>query len=93
MLALDHITVSARSLAEGVAAVELALGVRAPVGGTHPSMGTHNHLLRLGPSLFLEIIAINPEAPAPARPRWFGLDGASWFDAPPGGRTGFPPDL
>lgn len=83
MLALDHITVSARSLAEGVAAVELALGVRAPVGGTHPSMGTHNHLLRLGPSLFLEIIAINPEAPAPARPRWFGLDGASWFDAPP----------
>jgi hypothetical protein len=74
MLALDHITVSARSLAEGVAAVESMLGVRAPVGGAHPSMGTHNHLLRLGPSLFLEIIAINPGAPAPARPRWFGLD-------------------
>ncbi len=74
LLALDHITVSARSLEDGVAAVESALGVRAPVGGAHPSMGTHNHLLRLGPSLFLEIIAINPDAPAPARARWFGLD-------------------
>ena len=37
-------------------------------------MGTHNALLRQGPRLFLEIIAIDPEAPEPKRPRWFALD-------------------
>jgi hypothetical protein len=37
-------------------------------------MGTHNLLLRLGDSLFLEVISPNPKAPAPSRPRWFALD-------------------
>lgn len=37
-------------------------------------MGTHNRLLKLGEGAFLEVIAVNPGAPAPDRPRWFGLD-------------------
>lgn len=37
-------------------------------------MGTHNLLLPLGDAVFLEVIAINPKAPAPQRPRWFELD-------------------
>src|SRR5262245_54127453 len=37
-------------------------------------MGTHNCLLRLGEKLFLEVIAPNPAAPRPDRPRWFQLD-------------------
>jgi hypothetical protein len=37
-------------------------------------MGTHNRLLRLGPSAYLEVIAIDSAAPPPSRPRWFGLD-------------------
>ena len=37
-------------------------------------MGTHNLLLSLGPSAYLEVIAVNPAAPHPGRPRWFGLD-------------------
>ena len=40
-------------------------------------MGTHNRLLSLGPGCFLEVIAIDPDAPAPARPRWFELDTAA----------------
>jgi hypothetical protein len=71
---LDHITVAAHTLAQGVAHVEAILGVAMPVGGAHPRMGTHNHLLRLGDALFLEVIAVDRAAPAPARPRWFQLD-------------------
>lgn len=37
-------------------------------------MGTHNRLLRLGDDVYLEVIALNPAAAAPGRPRWFGMD-------------------
>ena len=40
-------------------------------------MGTYNHLLRLGRDTFLEVIAIDPAAAAPAVARWFGLDDVS----------------
>jgi len=74
MLVLDHITVAALSLAEGVAYAQERLGVDLPPGGQHPLMGTHNHLLRLADDLFLEVIAPDPSAPAPSRPRWFDMD-------------------
>jgi hypothetical protein len=71
---LDHITVTASSLSEGAAWVSNALGVTPQPGGEHPRMGTHNLLMRLSESTFLEIIAINPAATPPNRPRWFDLD-------------------
>jgi len=74
MLQLDHITVLAPTLAEGVAHVRTRLDIDVPFGRQHPDMGTHNHLLRLGESTYLEIIAVNPDAPRPGRARWFGLD-------------------
>lgn len=37
-------------------------------------MGTHNALLRLGETSYLEVIAIDPGATFPGRPRWFQLD-------------------
>lgn len=74
MLELDHIVVAAPSLSEGVAHVRDRTGLAMPKGGEHPLMGTHNHLLRLGEAEFLEVIAVNPDAPVPDRPRWFGLD-------------------
>ena len=73
MLDLDHLAVAAENLADGVASVEQALGVKLVAGGLHAHMGTHNMLLRLG-DVYLEVIAINPEAPPPAHPRWFDLD-------------------
>ena len=71
---LDHITVTSPSLEIGAAFVSQALGVDAQSGGKHPRMGTHNLLLRLGDALFLEVISPDPDAAAPERPRWFGLD-------------------
>ncbi len=77
MLQLDHLTVLAPTLSEGVAHVRACLGVDMPTGGAHPEMGTHNRLLRLGDDVFLEVIAIDPDAHPPGRPRWFGLDDIS----------------
>lgn len=71
---LDHITITAPSLEAGSEFVREVLGVAPQEGGEHPRMGTHNRLLHLGESMFLEVIAINPAAIAPTRPRWFGLD-------------------
>jgi hypothetical protein len=75
---LDHLIVAAATLEEGAAWCEAALGVSPGPGGKHPLMGTHNRLLKIAsaayPEAYLEIIAIDPEAPKPARPRWFGLD-------------------
>lgn len=75
MTSLDHIAVVAPDLATGCTWAREVLGVEPQPGGRHPEMGTHNHLLRLGDSLFLEVIAADPAAarPAPHR-RWFGLD-------------------
>lgn len=70
---LDHLAVSCTDLEEGTQAVEAVLGLPLGQGGAHPHMATHNRLLRLG-DLYLEVIAIDPDAPAPAWPRWFALD-------------------
>ena len=71
---LDHLVVTAASLEQGVEYVRRELGVEPQKGGEHVRMGTHNCLLRLGERLFLEVIATDPAAPHPGRPRWFELD-------------------
>jgi hypothetical protein len=72
--AVDHLVVAAATLAQGCDWVESGLGARPQPGGRHDTMGTHNALLRIGPRRYLEVMAIDPQAPAPSRPRWFDLD-------------------
>jgi catechol 2,3-dioxygenase-like lactoylglutathione lyase family enzyme len=79
MLRLDHLVVACPRLEEGVTFVEGLLGLPMAGGGQHATMGTHNRLLGLG-DLYLEVIAIDPAAPPPGRPRWFDLDR---FSGPP----------
>jgi len=73
-LALDHLAIAAARLGEGIDFVEEALGVRMPLGGKHPGMNTHNAVMKLADGLYLEVIAIDPEAAPPVRSRWFGMD-------------------
>lgn len=78
---LDHLAIVAPDLDTGCAFVTRVLGVELQPGGVHPRMGTHNRLLRLGPDTYLEVIAIDPTAQRPDRPRWFGMDQLA-MDAP-----------
>lgn len=74
MIQLDHLTIVAPDLAEGVAHVRDCLGLDVPFGQRHAYMGTHNHLMRLGGQVYLEIVALDPEGAQPPHRRWFGLD-------------------
>jgi hypothetical protein len=75
---VDHLVIVADTLQQGAQWCETTLGATPASGGRHPRMGTHNRLLAISgerfPDTYLEIIAVDPDAPAPARPRWMGMD-------------------
>ncbi|MGD9831732.1 MAG: VOC family protein [Piscinibacter sp.] len=75
---VDHLVIGAASLEQGAAWCAATLGVLPGPGGKHALMGTHNLLMAIGaeafPRSYLEIIAIDPQAPPPGRRRWFDLD-------------------
>ncbi|UWQ63821.1 VOC family protein [Leisingera caerulea] len=71
---LDHLAVAGQTLQEAVAHTEEALGIPLGPGGQHARYGTHNRLIGLEDGLYLEAIAINPDARPQEQPRWFNLD-------------------
>jgi hypothetical protein len=71
---IDHIVMTSPSLEAAAAFIAQTLGVEPQAGGKHARMGTHNLLLRLGESVYLEVLSLDHTAAAPQRPRWFGID-------------------
>jgi Glyoxalase-like domain len=79
VVALDHLVIAAARLEDGIAWVADQLGASVPHGGRHAIMNTHNAVARIAapdfnPGVYLEVIAIDPDAGPAVRPRWFGLD-------------------
>ena len=70
---LDHVVFGCLDLAEGEAELAASFGAPAAGHGTHVMMSTHNALWNMGDA-YIELVAIDPAAPDPGRPRWFGLD-------------------
>lgn len=67
---LDHLVISAQDLPKTAAEIDLPW----LNGGHHADFGTYNRLLGLGPDIYLELIAIDPEAPSLDKTRWYNLD-------------------
>lgn len=76
MLTLDHLTMLAPTLEEGIRHVSGVLGIDLRNGAEHIDMATHNRRIRLGSDKYLEVIATDPSSIPAAGPRWFGLDRA-----------------
>ena len=69
---LDHIIIGCLDLSADQTAVAMKLGMPPAARGKHDMMGTHNALWNMG-DFYIELVAIDPAAPHPGRPRWFGL--------------------
>ena len=71
---LDHIVLGANTLQEGTDYVEKKLGLSLSEIGYHHHMGTHNRVIKIGENIYLEVLAIDPNANKPKHFRWFNLD-------------------
>ncbi|MGH2376765.1 MAG: VOC family protein [Gemmatimonadales bacterium] len=71
---VDHLVWGGPSLEQEIERLETLTGVRAAIGGRHPDEGTRNALIRIGPTIYLELISPDPTQAPPPHPRWFDLD-------------------
>ena len=71
---LDHIVFAASTLEEGTAFIEKKLQVKLSNIGYHKDMGTHNRVVKISESVYLEVISIDPNSVIIKSKRWFNLD-------------------
>ncbi len=69
----DHLIYATNDLQRGMEEIADLLGVAVNPGGSHPGFGTRNAIVPLGPDCYLEVIGPDPDQPAPAGERIFGI--------------------
>ena len=69
----DHFAIATDDLEQTGQNLQKILQYPLSTGGEHKMFGTHNRLFRLS-DVYLEVIAINPNAVPFQQPRWFDLD-------------------
>jgi len=78
---IDHIVIGAADLEKATKRIEQFLKANFSSGGKHPLMATHNRLIKLQKSIYMEVISIDPSATMPQysgqKKRWFSLDSQS----------------
>ena len=71
---LDHIVFGSYTLEEGTEFVENILQTKLSDIGYHKEMGTHNRVIRISETIYLEVIAIDPKITNLNNRKWFNLD-------------------
>ncbi len=71
---IDHLVYLVHDLDEAAAKLGKALGVRFSPGGRHLNRGTKNVLLRIGPTTYFELMAVDPDNTSFSGKRWMGAD-------------------
>ena len=78
---IDHIVIGATDLEKATKKVEDLIEADFSTSGKHPLMATHNRLIKLQNSIYMEVISIDPSASIPQssaqKKRWFSLDSPS----------------
>ena len=78
---IDHIVIGAADLEKATKRIEQFLKANFSSGGKHPLMATHNRLIKLQKSIYMEVISIDPGVTMPQssghKKRWFSLDSRS----------------
>ena len=75
---IDHLVIGAAELDKATEQIQSFMKAEFSTGGKHPLMATHNRLIKLQNSLYMEIIAADPSTFLPTNStrnnRWFSLD-------------------
>ena len=78
---IDHLVIGAAELDKATKQIQDFIKAKFLAGGKHPLMATHNRLIKLQNSLYMEIIAADPNASLARNPkrknRWFSLDSSA----------------
>jgi hypothetical protein len=78
---IDHIVIGAADLEKATKRIEQFIKADFSSGGKHPLMATHNRLIKLQNSIYMEVISIDPSVTMPQssghKKRWFSLDSQS----------------